>query len=111
MPDEWINKNLLIESLCENCRYCKNNEPCEDCEVMAVIEEQPVIDLDRGSLYIMTQQRISAKPKEIKPARPGIITTRSMYECPGCGCEVLVTDNFCPCCGQPLDWSEYDETD
>lgn len=101
MPDEWINKNLLIESLCENCRYCKNNEPCENCEVMAVIEEQPVID----------EKRIPAKPKEIKPAIPGIITTRSMYECQECGCEVLVTDNFCPECGRALDWSEYDGTE
>ena len=39
----WIDKDKLTTALCESCQFCKNNEPCEDCEVMAVIEEQPVI--------------------------------------------------------------------
>ena len=35
-----------------------------------------------------------------------MITKGLFYECPECGAEVELGDNYCKDCGEPLDWKE-----
>lgn len=35
-----------------------------------------------------------------------IMDHRMFYDCPGCGNEVELGDNYCQECGEPLEWKE-----
>lgn len=69
-------------------------------EPFAMIE----IDTERdyGFLYERLEKQIAKKPKIFH----GSVLT--LYPCPICGAKVK-SCNYCPQCGQKLDWSEVTE--
>ena len=74
-----------------------------------------IIDVDtkRRTLGLQAMQTIKSALEKQIPKKPKIynnIYPKDLYECPLCECGLRANaswkDNYCPKCGQKIDWSD-----
>lgn len=87
-----IDANAFKSFLCKCCNILRPDEPCEpsDCNVIAVIDEQPTVDAVE-----VVHGRWIYEPVEF--------TYEKDIKCSICGSYAEHATNYCPNCGAKMD--------
>lgn len=100
-----IDANALKRFLCKCCNILRSDEPCEpsDCNVLAVIDEQPTVE---------AVEVVRGRWEEWWPGDCALIMTgeEKLYRCSVCDAKYPDVEgfDFCPHCGNPMDGGKDD---
>lgn len=107
--DDLISKSKLIEDI-NKC--CGMKEELKEAKAMGCTEVRRFEHIQLEKIEMIINALEKQVGKKVKRYGCNIIGEMT-FNCPSCNLEYYVTDyedfNYCPNCGQKIDWSEVDD--
>lgn len=103
MENVWEEKDGLD---CSNCKYYGNKKFCTTkCETnVDLLLLQELVDKETPMKVDTNTEGVYYRTKYDEDINR-VVVPKLNYDCPRCGLNVVIDNEYCPYCGQKLDWS------